>query len=105
MAEGICRAICARLAGPRVLGEGWSLASVSSVVEPSELRLGVHPGGGDGLRGSLRPPSPVPRPRRWSPGRGQSGFSSSMPLTHIRIASMVLRDPNEFHEFHLARSS
>ncbi len=28
-----------------------------------------------------------------------------MPLTYIRIASMVLRDPNEFHEFHLARSS
>ena len=35
----------------------------------------------------------------------QSGFSSSMPLTYIRIASSLPSEPSEFHEFHLARSS
>mmetsp|Transcript_8304 Transcript_8304/g.36738 ORF Transcript_8304/g.36738 Transcript_8304/m.36738 type:complete len:208 (+) Transcript_8304:1289-1912(+) len=38
--------------GPR--GGTVLLASVVSPVEPRELRLGVHPGGGDGLRGGFR---------------------------------------------------
>mmetsp|Transcript_10066 Transcript_10066/g.40673 ORF Transcript_10066/g.40673 Transcript_10066/m.40673 type:complete len:203 (-) Transcript_10066:203-811(-) len=35
-------------------GRSVLLASSSSPVEPRELRLGVHAGGGDGLRGALR---------------------------------------------------